>query len=363
MTEEPAIATRHPVEARLADEWPPDVWGCVTILLAVSGGPDSVALLRAVHAIKAKGPGRIVVAHFNHRLRGPDADADEAFVADIAARLGLACECGSAPLEGVGSTGGEGLEAAARRARYQFLTQTADRLGARYVAVAHTADDQAETTLHRILRGTGLRGLSGMSRARPLSPAATLIRPLLGFRRQQLRDYLADLGQPFRWDASNSDLRRTRNRIRNQLLPELAARFNPHVVEALVRLGGLAGEAQTVVEAAAEQLADRVLGQCSADGLCIELRDLGDQPRYLLRELFMTLWRRQGWPLRSMGFQEWELLAAMALESARGVAAASPRRVFPGGILVEIGDGQLTLRHVAGSLRDRVDASRRDATT
>jgi tRNA(Ile)-lysidine synthase len=319
-------------------------------------------MLRAVHAIMPKGPGRVVVAHFNHRLRGRDADADEAFVADIAARLGLACERGSAPLEGVGSTRGEGLEAAARRARYQFLTQTADRLGARYVAVAHTADDQVETILHRLLRGTGLRGLSGMSRARPLSQVATLIRPMLGFRRGPLRDYLADLGQPYRCDASNSDLRRTRNRIRNQLLPELAARFNPHVVEALLRLGGLAGEAQTVVEAAAEQLADRVVRQGSADGFRIELRDLGDPPRYLLRELFMTLWRRQGWPLRSMGFQEWELLAAMALESARGVPAAPPRREFPGGVHVEIGNGQLILRHVARSLRDRVDASRRDAT-
>jgi tRNA(Ile)-lysidine synthase len=343
MTEESPIAARHPVEARLADEWPPDTWGCLTILVAVSGGPDCLAMLRALHAIKADGPGRIVVAHFNHRLRGRDADADEAFVADTAARLGLACERGQAPPEGVCSGRGEGLEAAVRRARYQFLTQTAARLGARYVAVAHTADDQAETIVHRILRGTGLRGLSGMSRARPLSPAATLIRPLLGFRRQQLRSYLTDLGQPYRCDATNSDLRRTRNRIRNQLLPELAARFNPHVVEALVRLGGLAGEAQRVVEAAAEQLAERVLRQSAPDGLRIELGDLRNQPGYLVRELFMTLWRHQGWPLQGMGFREWDLLAAMALDSAQRGPVAPPRRVLPGGVLVEMGDGQLIL--------------------
>ena len=115
--EKPAAPPPHPLEQSLAEAWPMSAWSGVTVLLGVSGGPDSVAMLRAVHALHPAGPGRIIVAHFNHRLRGPDSDADADFVADAAARLGLACELGRAPPEGVRSTGGEGLEAAARRAR------------------------------------------------------------------------------------------------------------------------------------------------------------------------------------------------------------------------------------------------------
>ena len=146
-------------------------------------------------------------------------------------------------------------EATARTARYAFLQETAERFGARYVVTGHTADDQAETILHRIVRGTGIAGLAGMARVRPLGPAATLIRPLLDFRRLELLAYLTDLGQPFRSDSSNSDTAFTRNRIRCRLLPELAAEYNPGVVASLVRLGRLAGEVQSVVDALVEDLA------------------------------------------------------------------------------------------------------------
>ena len=134
------------------------------------------------------------------------------------------------------------------------MQSTAERLGARYVVTAHTADDQAETILHRILRGTGVAGLAGMRRARPLGPAATLIRPLLDVRRAEILAYLSELQQPFQDDASNSDLGFTRNRIRHELLPRLAADYNSDVVAALLRLGQTAHDAQQHIDAAVEEL-------------------------------------------------------------------------------------------------------------
>ncbi len=340
------LPERHAFEGKFAETWPLAAWGDVHVLVAVSGGPDSVALLRALHGLKTGGSGRLVVAHFNHRLRGPESDADEAFVAETAARLGCPLELGYPPKDWAQIHRGDGFEAAARRARYQFLTSAAAKLGARYVAVAHSADDQAETILHRILRGTGIGGLAGMKRVRPLSEATTLIRPLLSFRRAEVRAYLEDTGQPSRLDATNLDVRRTRNRIRHRLLPELAAQFNPDVIAALLRLGSLAGEVQSVIGAIVEQQTDRCLVESTPSEACLELSRLPAESRYLLRELFMAVWRRQGWPLRHMGFEHWDLLAAMAESSAQRRTSPPQPKTFPGGVLAEIVSGGLRLRRL-----------------
>ena len=169
-------------------------------------------------------------------------------------------------------------------------------MGARFVATAHTADDQAETILHRIVRGTGIRGLSGMARARPLGHA-TLIRPLLAMRRTELQAYLDAIKQPYRHDASNADLRFTRNRIRHETMPHLRECYNTSATEALLRLGSLAGEAQAVVDELVEELFTRCVKTESPEAVRMELDTLQNRPRYLLRELLMAVWQRQGWPL------------------------------------------------------------------
>ena len=333
----------HPLEIALADAWPPEAWQDVTVLLAISGGADSVALLRAICALKTGGEGRVCVAHFNHRLRGEESATDEAFVVDLAARFNLPCQLGSAGDETSPEASGDGLEAAARAARYEFLRRTAARLGARYVVTAHTADDQIETILHRIVRGTGIVGLAGMRRARPLGSAASLIRPLLGFRRARLVAYLDDLGQPCRYDSTNADVRFTRNRIRHELLPLLAVQFNPGVTDALLRLGNLAGEVQAV----ADSLVNRLAGQCvvaeGADAVRVETRVLAGEHRYLVRELFMAVWRRQGWPMQAMGFTEWDLLAEMAQACAGGTPDPPSKQTLPGNILAEPAEGHVRL--------------------
>ena len=327
----------HPLESKLVAAWPPSDWTDVTVVVAVSGGCDSVALLRALRAIATDGPGQFCVAHLNHQLR-PEADEDERFVVDLCGRLGVNCEVGHSAVERLADESGDGLEAAARRARYDFLEQTAGRLGARFVATAHTADDQAETILHRIVRGTGIRGLSGMARARRLGHA-TLIRPLLGTRRAELQTYLNTIEQPYRHDSSNRDVRFTRNRIRHETMPHLRESYNDGVADALLRLGALAGEAQGVMDGLVEELFLRGVTIESRDAAWIELAVLADRPGYLIRELLMSLWRRQNWPLQAMGHRKWEELSALVLS-----AAPPLQQVFPGGIVATVDEGKMALR-------------------
>jgi len=338
----------HQVESMLARVWPPPAWGDVTVLVAVSGGADSVALLRAMAALKVSGRGRLCAAHLNHQLRGRQADEDEAFVVDLCRQLDVPCEVGRAAVEQMAATSGDGVEAAARGARYHFFRQTAARLGARYVVTAHTADDQAETILHRVIRGTGISGLSGMARARPLGVGCTLIRPLLTFRRSRLLEYLEDLAQPYRCDPSNQDTRLTRNRIRHQLLPRLAEDFNPGVVDALLRLGTLAGEAHGVIDALVQDLREQSVTEDDCAAVRIEVAPLADRPRYVIRELLIATWSAQDWPLQAMGFSEWDQLAEMISPGTGPGGTPPPKRQFPGNVTAERLQGVLRLqRHVS----------------
>ena len=332
---------RHPFEQSLATAWDPAAWREVTVMLAVSGGADSVALARAMQAIELSGPGRLVLAHFNHHLRSGTCDEDAEFVQSLASKLGLALELGEADPAALRGLRGDGLEAAARDSRYEFLTAAAERAGARYVVTAHTADDQAETVLQRIVRGTGLAGLAGMPRARALSPATTLIRPMLSVRRQEVLRYLDSIGQGFREDAMNQDLAFTRNRIRHRLLPQLAEDYNPQVVEALVRLGQLAGEAQRVVDQLVADLRERAVERGNGDVLVIDRGAVADEPPYLVRELLKAAWRKRGWPMQAMGFDEWRHLAEMLIAEESKLATA--KRSFPGEVLAERGGECLTL--------------------
>ncbi|MBN2216792.1 MAG: tRNA lysidine(34) synthetase TilS, partial [Pirellulales bacterium] len=324
------------LETRLADDWPPEQWHDLTVLVAVSGGSDSVALLRAMAALKTDGSGRLMAAHFNHATRGHESDEDEAFVVGLCRRLDVPCLVGRAAEDAASNSGGEGIEAALREARYEFLRHSAAQAGARYLVTGHTADDQAETILHRILRGTGIGGLAGMARIRPLGEATTLVRPLLGFRRAELVDYLDALGQPYRVDSSNANSQFTRNRLRHELLPLLAERYNPAIGEALLRLGNLAAEVQTVVDHLVRDLADRAIVE-HGGRIAVNTAAVANEPRYLVRELLIAAWRGRGWPEQSMGRAEWDQLAEMLLTSR-------PRKkMFPGEVTARRDDDRLWL--------------------
>lgn len=328
------MASLQPFEQRLAAAWPPSIWRDVGVAVAVSGGADSVALLLALRAVRVEGAGRLTVAHFNHGLRGAESEADAEFVATLCSHLGVDCQIGrpATPLAG-GSP--DGVEAAARAARYHFLERTAERLGARYVVTAHTADDQAETILHHVMRGTGLRGLAGIHAVRPLGPAVTLVRPMLKLGRDEVLDYLGALGQPYREDRTNRDVRFTRNRIRHELLPLLKRDYAPGIVESLSRLGSLAADAGQVIDKLADNLLERTLIESNADQVTLDCRRLASEDRHLVRELFAALWRRQAWPLRAMGYAEWNVLADLALAETTPGDTIARKQILPGAISAE----------------------------
>jgi tRNA(Ile)-lysidine synthase len=219
--------------------------------VAVSGGADSVALLRILLELRAELGVVLAVVHFNHGIRGADADADQRFVAALAAAHGLEFHCASADTPAYARQHGLSLEAAGRELRYGFfeklLAGTLD-----VVATAHTMDDQAETVLLRILRGAGTRGIAGIfpklrGTRVPRVPAGDtpaphplIVRPLLQVRRGELREYLNNLGRPWREDASNLDVKHTRNRLRHELLPMVERNFNPAVVQVLAEMAEVA---------------------------------------------------------------------------------------------------------------------------
>ena len=201
------------------------------VVVALSGGPDSVALVHVLRELEDGGHVRLAgVAHFNHQLRGADADADEAFCRTVAAELSLPIECGTADVRSAAREQRRSIEDTARSLRYGFLEQAADRLAADRIAIGHSRDDQAETFLLRLLRGSGPRGLAGI-----LPRAGRVVRPLLDIPRAELRAYVAARGLAFREDATNEDLRIPRNRVRHELLPYLEREFSPGIAGILAR--------------------------------------------------------------------------------------------------------------------------------
>ena len=294
--------------------------------VAVSGGADSVALLRALHSV----PVPVVVAHVNHQLRGADSDADDAFVRVLCDSLGVRCFVKAVDVAALAA--GANLEATAREVRYAFFAQVCAEAGAKWVATAHTADDQAETVLHRLIRGTGLQGLRGIASEKwivgsgewaeskshetahcPL-PTAHCLRPLLTCSRADVLAHLAEIGQPCREDASNADPRFTRNRIRHELLPLLRT-FNPDVVSALARVAEHASEAHEIVTHAARELLARAELPRAGNAVILDAAALGAS-RVLIRAVLRLVWDREGWPVGGMSFDSWERAVEVACRDA-----------------------------------------------
>jgi tRNA(Ile)-lysidine synthase len=215
--------------------------------VAVSGGADSVALLLLMLELRKKLGIVLSVVHFNHKLRGKASDADEAFVAKLAAKHGLEFHLQSADVADLASRAKANIEEAARLLRRGFFWELAQNGKLACIAVAHTADDQAETVLGHILRGTGLTGLGGIH---PFF--GPVVRPLLEFRRRELRSYLKSRGQGWREDATNRDESRFRARIRRRLIPLLEMHFQEEAVAHVVRLSELAREDEAFLDALVE---------------------------------------------------------------------------------------------------------------
>jgi len=206
------------------------------VVVGVSGGPDSVSLLHILDAMRDRLPLHLAVAHLNHGLRGEASDRDESFVRNLAGKMGALFFCERTDARVLADAQGRSLEEAGRVARYEFFHRVADLHGFEKIALGHHADDNAETVLMYLLRGSGMLGLTGIS---PVC-GSRIVRPLIRLRRKEILRYLSENGLNFVFDASNEDVGFLRNRIRCQLIPLLQNQYNPKIIDALNRLSNLA---------------------------------------------------------------------------------------------------------------------------
>ena len=311
------------------------------VLVAVSGGADSVAMLHLLCELEEGGHLAVAgVAHFNHSLRAA-ADADEAFCRDLAAALDLPFDAGRGDVRALASADDRSLEDAARRARYAYLEAAADRLGADVIAVGHTRDDQAETFLLRLLRGAGPRGLAGI---RPKT--GRVIRPLIEVGRDELRAYIAERRLVFREDESNEDVAIPRNRIRHELLPILRA-FSPGVIDVLAREAEIAREDEDFLGRAAIDLRPGIV-LTNKHGITLEAEPL----RALHPALASRIVREaleQAAPGHFFGRDHIRAVLALATESAGGAGVA----VDVPGLHVRRAGTRLMLEGAAGTPETR----------
>ena len=333
--------------------------------VAVSGGADSVALLRLLDLLREELGITILVLHFDHCLRGAESDTDAAFVGELARERKLEVIVDRRDVGAEAAKHKWNLEDAARRLRYAFFERVIAERKATRIAVAHTADDQAETVLAHLIRGSGLAGLAGIYPA-----AGAIVRPLLWCRREELRRYLRDLGQGWREDATNLDVERMRARIRAQLLPLLEREFAPQIGARLGRVARLAREEERFWTAIIDdrfgalvraregafaiaigdllaplQLSGHTFGDSDARHTCAP----GEAPvRALTERLIRRLYQRAGGRRQGPTAERVEQVIHLAGESTSG------RQVeLPGGILVERRFDELIFRRTDARAQHR----------
>jgi tRNA(Ile)-lysidine synthase len=320
-------------EESLQEIWPPIRWRDVSVVVGVSGGADSVALLYLLQqiALSQSHTGTLIVAHYNHRLRGLESDLDEEFVRDLSVQLNLECVVERAggdisqPLDL--QHDGANSEERWREQRYAFFGSVAGKTGARYVVLAHHSDDRVETVLHHVLRGTGITGLAAMKPFRGLGEEVVIARPLMLSDRKAIRVFLAQSGIGFREDQSNENNRFTRNKIRNQLLPFLDEMGFVHHRAAILRLAEQATEMEEWIDRIVAELYELVVLE-DVGTITVNCERLRKQPRPVQRQLLLRLWQRNHWSLGAMNAQAWNRL--FSIISPENMEAASLH--LPGGV-------------------------------
>ena len=311
-------------------------WQQIRTIVAVSGGPDSVALLRAMLSIAQRHgnptPTNLIVAHVDHGMRGSESEGDAQFVETLAARFGLEfvmansiemspSRTASDPklIEPLASHSEEQL----RNFRYDNLLATATELGARYIVTGHNLNDQIETILFRIFRGTGIAGLSGIPPFRLGNDSVTIARPMLKVQRSEIEAYLSEIGQDFRVDSSNLDSHYQRNYLRNELIPLLESRFGGGLQQSLQRLSSQALEAAQFIESQSESL-EQAIVSTSPTSVEIDCSKLGLAPPILVRQFLVGIWTKQNWPRQAMGFVWWEKICEAVRTQQSAQQSADP---------------------------------------
>lgn len=311
------------------------------VLVAVSGGADSVALLLALRGLAKRYQLDLVVGHFNHGWRGLESDADELFVVELCRGLNLPC------LVGRRSGASERAEEFARRERYAFFEATAAQRRLPFVVTAHTRDDQTETVLFRVIRGAGWRGLAGIpfERELPLIDgfATRLVRPLLEVTRAEVEAALMEQGQTWRVDSSNRSPAHARNRLRHEALP-LLREIHPGVDAALLELAQHASVmAQDLDVRAAKLLETALLRGTNGSEIRLRRAELLCVSDPVVSECLRMAWRMQGWPESDMTAEHWRRLGQ--LTKTGGVS------MFPGAVAACCAGNEIRLERTASPSR------------
>ncbi len=275
------------------------------VVCAVSGGPDSMALLHGLHRVSTlrKCGWRLMVAHLDHHLPPGNSGAMADFTRRQAENLKLPFCTEAIDVPAFARETGESIEEVGRKARYAFLRRAAEKHDAGFVAVAHQADDQAETILHRVLRGTSIKGLAGIPEQRQIEPGSRIliVRPLLALRRADVVSYLDRRSIPFMLDATNDDAAlATRNFIRNELLPLIRRRMNPSADAALLRVGRHSRHAAEFIAAMASAAFESAVEHASDERIELRAHALSAQPHAVLSGVVVEALRRLGAPMKAL---------------------------------------------------------------
>lgn len=322
------------------------------VLAGVSGGADSVAMLSILRELStdpARGY-RLAVGHLDHALR-PDSGADAAWVGDLARGWALECVARRFGVARLARRRGQGVEEAARAARLAFLRRAAERLGAAAVAVGHHADDNVETVLYRIVRGTHLRGLGGMAPSRALAAGCALIRPILACSRGEIHAYCRRAGLEWRTDTTNAETAYRRNFVRHELLPLLREKLNPRADQALARLAHAARDVGRVVDHLAADALAAALLRDQADRLVLDAAVLSAYLPAVRTAALRGALVRLGVPLRQVGARRMADLDAVLSGHCGAVA-------LPGGFEGRSEGGRLVLQRAAAGAEPGADPPR-----
>ena len=287
------------------------------LVVAVSGGADSVALLNLLAHLPCFGKAshRLIVGHCNHQTRS-DSDKDERFVRDLAEKLKLRLIVQVRPeIEKRNADATEQSEEDLRNFRYDSLIRIAHQEGARYIVTGHTKDDQVETILFRILRGTGLTGLKGIPRMR-VTQGITILRPLLNTTRKEVVKFLNEIGQNYVSDESNLQDSYTRNFLRLKVLPLIESRFSEQVRDSLIRLSEQAGDWEAWMDSCIPEIE-----WLTSDGNCpqIGITNLKDQPVVIQIQSLKKVWKHLRFPEQAMTQQKWRAVAELIQSANDGV--------------------------------------------
>ncbi len=258
------------------------------VIVAVSGGIDSVVLLHLLQRLEDRYGLKLIVSHLNHCIRKEEAERDASFVQSLASSNNLQCELGVADVPALMTNEGLSLQVAAREARYNFFDLLRKKHKANKVALGHHMDDQVETVIMRFLRGTGTKGLKGMEPVRE----GVYIRPLIGITRKEIEDYAKDQGLSFVTDSTNFKDIYLRNKIRYELLPFLEKNYNPNINEEIVRLSRLMKRDDEFLESAAEKHLQDMVKVDNEDVVTVSLKHLISIHKALRTRVLRSLWKK-----------------------------------------------------------------------